>query len=93
MRSDKSSRYPMIFVRVDRFCCGKPVIIGVPVNDAKAIEPEFLIRRDVIILSLELPPIRHIAAGAYMGFISVIKVYETFCVLILKFLQLLALVP
>ena len=80
------------FVRIDCFCCGKPLIIGVPVNDSKAIEPEFLIGRDVIILPLELPPIRHITTGAYMGFISVIKVYETFCILIFKFLQLLALV-
>jgi hypothetical protein len=77
---------------VDRFCCGKPVIIGVPVDDAKAIEPELLIGRDITILSPELPSIRNIATGAYMGFISVIKVYETFRVLIFKFLQLLALV-
>ncbi|MDR2809339.1 MAG: hypothetical protein LBB84_02115, partial [Tannerellaceae bacterium] len=72
-------------VGVDGFRCGKPVIIGVPVNEAKAIESEFLIGKDVTILSLELPPIRHIAAGAYMEFISVIKVYETFRILILKF--------
>ena len=79
------------FVRVDGFSCGKPVIVGIPVDDAKAIEPGLLIGRDVIILSLELPPIRHIAAGAYMGFISVIKVNETFRILIFKFLQLPAL--
>lgn len=77
---------------VDRFCRGKPVIVGVPVNDAKAIEPELLVGRDIIILSLELPPVRHVATGAYMGFIPVIKVYKVFLVLILKFLQLLALV-
>jgi hypothetical protein len=47
------------FVGVDGFSCGKPVIVGVPVDYAKAIEPEFLIGRDVTILSLELPPIRH----------------------------------
>ncbi|MDR0686709.1 MAG: hypothetical protein LBF79_04565, partial [Dysgonamonadaceae bacterium] len=72
--------------------CGKPVIIGIPVDYSKAIEPELLIARNVIILSLKLPPIRYIAAGTYMGFISVIKVYETFCILIFKFLQLIALV-
>lgn len=77
---------------VDGFCCSKPVIIGVPVDDAKAIEPEFLIGRDVTVLPLKLPPIRHIAAGTYMGFISVIKIYETSCILIFKFLKLLALV-
>jgi hypothetical protein len=49
-------------VGVDGFCCGKPVIIGVPVDDAKAIKPEFPVARDVIILSLELPAVRHIAA-------------------------------
>jgi hypothetical protein len=38
-------------VGVDGFCCGKPVITGIPVNDSKAIEPEFSIGRDVIILS------------------------------------------
>jgi hypothetical protein len=57
----------------------KPVIIGIPVDDAKAIEPEFPVARDVIILSPELPAVRHIAAGADMGFIPVIKVYEAFC--------------
>lgn len=79
-------------IRVDGFCCGKSVIIGVSINDTKAIEPDFLIGRDIIILSLELPPIRHISAGTYMRFISIIKVYESFCILIFKFLQLLALI-
>jgi len=80
------------FIRIDGFCCGKPVIIRVPVDYTKTIEPEFLIGWDVTILSLELPPIRYITTGTYMRFISVIKFYETFCILIFKFLQLLAFV-
>lgn len=79
-------------LRVDGFSCGKPVIIGVSVDYTKAIEPEFLIGRDIIILSPELPSVRHIAAGAYMGFIPLIKVYKTFRMFIFKFLQLPALV-
>jgi hypothetical protein len=79
-------------LRVDGCCCGKPLIMGVPVDDAKAIEPEFLIAGNVTRPSLELPAIRHTAAGAYMGWISIIKVYETFCILILNLLRLLALV-
>ena len=80
------------FLRVDGFRCGKPLIIGGPVDYAKAIESEFLVGRDVTILSFELPPVRHVAAGAYMGFIPVVKVYETLRTFIFKFLQLLALV-
>jgi hypothetical protein len=79
-------------LRVDGFSYCKPVIIGVPVDYTKAIESEFLVGRDMIVLSPELPPIRHIAAGAYMGLIPVIKVYEALRMFIFKFLQLLALV-
>lgn len=80
------------FFRVDGFSCGKTIIIGVPVDYAKAIESEFLVGRDIIVLSPERPPVRHIAAGAYMGFIPVVKVYEALRMFIFKFLQLLALV-
>lgn len=80
------------FVEIDGFGCSKSVIIGVSVDNAKAVESEFLIARDVIIFSLELPSIRHIATGTNMRLISVIKIYNTFCLLIFKFFQLLALV-
>jgi len=79
-------------LRVDGFSCGKPVIIGIPIDYTKTIESEFLVGRDVIILSPKLPPVRHITAGTDMGFIPVIKIYETFRMFIFKFLQLLALV-
>ena len=85
-------KIPDDFLRVDGFCCCKPVIIGVPVDYTKAIESEFPVGKDMIVLSPELPPVRHIAAGAYMGFIPVIKVYEAMGMFIFRFLQLLALV-
>jgi hypothetical protein len=34
------------FVRVDGFCCGKPIIIGVSIDYFKAIEHEFLSGRE-----------------------------------------------
>lgn len=79
-------------VGVDEFGYSKSVIMGVSVDNAKAVKSEFLVASNIIIFSFKLPPIRHTATGAHMGFISVIKVDMSFGILVLKFLQLLALV-
>jgi hypothetical protein len=85
-------KIPDDFVGVDGFGCGKSIKIGVSVYNAKAIESVFLVGSNVIILFFKLPPIRHMATSTDVGFIPVIKVYAAFGILVLKFLQLLALV-
>ena len=59
---------------------------------AEYIEAGYLLRRDVDILSTELPAVRHIAFGADMALVGVEEVYPSFGGLLFKFLQLLGLV-
>ena len=68
------------------------LIVVVAVNHAEDIESDTSFRRDIYILSTELPAIRDIAFCAYMAFISVVEVYETFNCLSFEFLQLLGLI-
>ena len=37
-------------LQVDGFCSGEPVIIGIPVNDTKAVESELLAGREVLLI-------------------------------------------
>ena len=51
---------------IDGFCHGKPLIIGIPADDAKVIEPEFLTVRDVKIFFLELSHVKLVATCVCM---------------------------
>ena len=69
--------------------CGEALISVVTVNHAEDIEPKPPFRRDIHILSTELPAIRHITFRADMAFISVVEINETGICLLFEFLQLL----
>lgn len=72
--------------------CGEPIISVVPVDHAEDIEPEASLRRNIYILSTELPAIRHITFCANMAFISIVDVNNTGSCLFFEFLQLLGLI-
>ena len=71
---------------------GKTLIAIVAVNHAEEIEPDTSFRRDIHILSAELPAIRNITFRADMAFISVVEINETGNCLSFEFLQLLGLI-
>ena len=79
-------------VRVNAFSRGEPMVAVVPVNHAEDVDPLCLPGRNIHVFVAELPPVRHIAFGAYMTFIGVIKIYLAVHVQMFKFLQLLALI-
>lgn len=60
-------------VCVNTFSRGEPIIAIVPVYYTKDVNPLCLSGRDIHILLMELPGVRHTAFGAYMTFIDVIK--------------------
>ena len=66
---------------------GKTMIYAVAVYHSEDIEPSAFVNRDAVILVLEFPCIRHISFGAYVAFITVIKVNETGFPLTFKLLQ------
>ena len=66
---------------------GKTMIYAVAVNHSEDIEPSAFVNGDAVILVLEFPCIRHISFGAYVAFITVIKVNETGFPLTFKLLQ------
>lgn len=72
--------------------CGEPLISVVTVYHTEEIESEASFRRNVYILSTELPAIRHITFCADMTFVSVVEVNETGRCLLFEFLQLLGLI-
>lgn len=67
--------------------CGKTMIYAVAVNHSEDIEPSAFVNGDAVILVLEFPCIKHISFGAYVAFITVIKVNETGFPLTFKLLQ------
>ena len=79
-------------VRVNAFSRGEPMVAVVPVNHAEDVDPLCLPGRNIHVFVTELPPVRHIAFGAYMTFIGVIKIYLAVHVQMFKFLQLLGLI-
>ena len=79
-------------VRVNAFSRGDPMIAVVPINHAEDVDPLCLPRWNIHVFVTELPPVRHIAFGAYMTFIGVIKIYLAVHIQMFKFLQLLFLV-
>ena len=92
IRIDSLSRKPAIFFSRHVFRCGEALITVITVNHAEDIEPDSSFRRDIYILSTELPAIRNITFRADMAFISVVEVYETGNCLSFEFLQLLGLI-
>ena len=66
---------------------GKSMIIAVTVNHTEDIESSTLIYGHTEILIFEFPCIRHISFGAYMTFITVIKVNDAGFPLTFKLLQ------
>ena len=66
---------------------GKTMIYAVAVYHSEDIEPSAFVNRDAVILVLEFPCIRHISFGAYVAFITVIKVNESEFPLTFKLLQ------
>lgn len=84
--------------KVSNLLCGyvlssrEPLVSIVAVNHSEDIEPEASFRKDVDILSTELPSIRHIAFCTDMAFVSVVEVNETGRCLSFEFLQLLGLI-
>ena len=79
-------------VRVNAFSRGEPMIAVVPVYHAEDIDPLCLLGWDIHVFVTELPAVRHIAFGAYVTLIGVIKVYLAVHVQLFKFLQLLGLI-
>lgn len=69
------------------FFGSKTMIYAVAVNHSEDIEPSAFVNGDAEILVLEFPCIRHISFGAYVAFITVIKVNETGFPLTFKLLQ------
>ena len=80
------------FISLHVLRCREALILVITVNHTEDIEPEASFRRDIHILSTELPAIGHIAFRADMAFISVVEVYQAGCCLSFEFLQLLGLV-
>ena len=72
--------------------CGESFISVIMVYHAENVEPQSSFGRDIDILAAELPSVWHISLGAYMAFISIIKVDETVLFLLYEFLQLLGLI-
>lgn len=66
---------------------GKTMIYAVAVYHSEDIEPSAFVNGDAVILVLEFPCIRHISLGAYVAFITVIKVNEPGFPLTFKLLQ------
>ena len=79
-------------VRVNAFSRGEPMIAVVPVYHAEDVDPLCLLGWDIHVFVTELPAVRHIAFGAYVTLIGVIKVYLAVHVQLFKFLQLLGLI-
>ena len=79
-------------VRVNAFSRGEPMIAVVPVYHAEDVDSLCLPGRDIHVFVTELPAVRHIAFGAYVTLIGVIKVYLAVHVQLFKFLQLLGLI-
>lgn len=67
--------------------CGKTMIHAVAVNHSEDIEPSAFVNVNAEILVFEFPCIRHISFGAYVAFITEIKVNETGFPLTFKLLQ------
>lgn len=65
----------------------KTMIYAVAVYHSEDIEPSAFVNGDAVILVLEFPCIRHVFLGAYMAFITVIKVNESGFPLTFKLLQ------
>ena len=53
-------------VRVNAFSRGEPMIAVVPINHAEDVDPLCLPRWNIHVFVTELPPVRHIAFGAYI---------------------------
>lgn len=68
------------------------LISVVAVYHAEDVEPQSSFRRDVDILTAELPAVWHISLGADVALVSIIKVDEVLLLLFYEFLQLLALI-
>ncbi len=79
-------------VRINAFSRGEPMIAVVPVYHAEDVDPLCLSGWNIHVFVTELPAVRHIASGAYMTLIGVIKVCLAFHVQMFKFLQLLGLI-
>lgn len=79
-------------VRVNAFSRGEPMIAVVPVYHAEDVDPLCLLGWGIHVFVTELPAVRHIAFGAYVTLIGVIKVYLAVHVQLFKFLQLLGLI-
>lgn len=74
-------------------CSGEPFILVVPGYHSEDIESCHPLGGDKDILSLQLPPVWHIAFCTGVAFIGIIECDETFFCLTFKFLQLSNLVP
>lgn len=72
--------------------CGESFISIVAVYHAENVESQTSFRRDIDILTAELPSVWHISLSADVAFISIIKVDETVFFLLYEFLQLLGLI-
>lgn len=72
-------------------CC-ESVIIGIPVDHAKEVELELLVREDMYVFFLELPAGGLVSAGAAVRLVSIEELDSAFIPLFFKFLQLFALV-
>ena len=68
------------------------LISVVAVYHAEDVEPQSSFRRDVDILTAELPAVWHISLGADVALVSIIKVDEVLLLLFYEFLQLLGLI-
>lgn len=74
------------------FCCRETFIPVIAVYHAEYIESQSSFRRNIDILTAELPSVWHISLGADVALISIIKVDETVFLLLYEFLQLPGLV-
>lgn len=66
---------------------GEPMIYAVAVYHSEDVEPAAFVNGHAVILVFEFPCIRHISFGAYVAFITVIKVNEAGFPLTFKLLQ------
>ena len=64
-------------VRFNAFSRGESIIAVVPVYHAEDVDSLCLPGRDIHVFVTELPAVRHIAFGAYMTFIGIIKICLT----------------
>lgn len=66
------------FVRIDASPSCEPMVMTMAVNHhGEAVEPGSSLRRNINVFLGKIPAIRHISLLTNMGFILIIKVYET----------------